>query len=297
MSRHAHGLARRTAGARLPGAGGGLSRPGAGRTGERRGLARHPRGAVVPADRRGRRQPPAGGAWSPAGSGRRAVHRRLSGGGDGRRAGLRRRVASGGAARRTDAGRLARGLWDERHPRSRPGATGSADPGGAARVSAALPGQRQRRAATGGGRQRSGAGRPRRTRPCRGRQRGEAPGGERAVALCAARRTGRAPGRSLRRHPPASSARALPEQQPGAPGRRPGSAGRRSRRQHGAPRRVAGDIAQRLRARCPPAPGVAAGAGPQRAGAPLFGCATPAFEDSRPDTLDVLLREEEKRTR
>ena len=84
-SRHARGLARRTAGARLPGAGGGLSRPGAGRTGERRGLARHPRGAVVPADRRGRRQPPAGDARASAGAGRRAVHRRLSGGGGGRR--------------------------------------------------------------------------------------------------------------------------------------------------------------------------------------------------------------------
>ncbi|HHW1575688.1 TPA: malonate decarboxylase subunit epsilon [Pseudomonas aeruginosa] len=30
---------------------------------------------------------------------------------------------------------------------------------------------------------------------------------------------------------------------------------------------------------------------------PLFGCATPAFEGSRADTLDALLREEEKRTR
>ncbi len=43
--------------------------------------------------------------------------------------------------------------------------------------------------------------------------------------------------------------------------------GRRSRRQHGAPRRVAGDIAQRLRARCPPASRAAAGTDPQRAGA------------------------------
>ncbi|MFH5820946.1 hypothetical protein ACHL4F_22175 [Escherichia coli] len=30
---------------------------------------------------------------------------------------------------------------------------------------------------------------------------------------------------------------------------------------------------------------------------PLFGCATPAFEGSRSDTLDALLREEEKTTR
>ncbi|NQA99298.1 malonate decarboxylase subunit epsilon, partial [Pseudomonas aeruginosa] len=30
---------------------------------------------------------------------------------------------------------------------------------------------------------------------------------------------------------------------------------------------------------------------------PLFGCATPAFEGTHPDTLDALLREEERRTR
>ena len=72
--------------------------------------------------------------------------------------------------------------WDERHPRSRTGATGS-DPGGAARAPALTwptstpsgnwwwPAAKRRCR--------------RRTRPCRGCQRGEAPDGERMPSHCA----------------------------------------------------------------------------------------------------------------